>query len=85
MVANAAKAGIRVVFSVYPARSLDAPLSASDAADFGAFLQELARTYPQIDEFIVGNERNQPRFWQPQFDGTAGTRPPRAYAKGFVS
>ena len=25
------------------------------------------RRYPQVTEFIVGNEPNQPRFWQPQF------------------
>ena len=30
--------------------------------------QLVARTYPQVTEFVVGNEPNLTRFWQPQFD-----------------
>ena len=36
-----------------------------------AYLQTLARRYPQVTEFIVGNEPNEAFFWQPQF-GPAG-------------
>ena len=39
---------------------------------FAGFLAELAGDYPQVTDFVVGNEPNQPRFWQPQFS-TAGT------------
>jgi hypothetical protein len=34
---------------------------------FGAYLQTLARRYPQVTEFIVGNEPNESYFWRPQF------------------
>jgi hypothetical protein len=37
---------------------------------FAAFVADLARTYPQVTDFVVGNEPNQPLFWRPQF--TAG-------------
>ena len=37
---------------------------------FGAWLAELARQYPDVREFVVGNEPNQPAFWRPQFAGT---------------
>ena len=34
---------------------------------FGAYLQTLARRYPQVTDFIVGNEPNESYFWRPQF------------------
>jgi hypothetical protein len=35
---------------------------------FGRFVRKLAASYPQIRDYVVGNEPNQPRFMQPQFD-----------------
>lgn len=68
----AARAGMRIVFDVYPT---DAPTFAFDGDArtvlFAAYLQTLARRYPQVTEFIVGNEPNESFFWQPQF-GAAG-------------
>jgi hypothetical protein len=63
----AAKHGIRVVFAVSPLRARSLTASRGAAPQFVAFLQQLAREYPQVKDFIVGNEPNQPRFWQPQF------------------
>ena len=34
---------------------------------FGSYLQTLARRYPQVKDFIVGNEPNESYFWRPQF------------------
>ena len=39
---------------------------------FAAFTAHLARTFPSVKEFIVGNEPNQTRFWQPQFGAGGG-------------
>jgi hypothetical protein len=59
--------GVKVIFSVAPlkARSMANP-GASD--QFVAFVEQVARAYPSVKDVIVGNEPNQPRFWQPQFD-----------------
>src|SRR5687767_112661 len=59
--------GMNVVFSVAPlkARSIAVP---GANTQFVAFLEQVARTYPTVKDIIVGNEPNQPRFWQPQFD-----------------
>ncbi|MFN2470001.1 MAG: hypothetical protein ABR583_03250 [Gaiellaceae bacterium] len=67
-VARATARGVRIVFAVYPGRAT--ALTGSDAGipQFAAFLQELARAYPLVRHYIVGNEPNQPRFWRPQFD-----------------
>jgi hypothetical protein len=66
-VAQASAREIRLIFAVYPgsARVLtDYPEAPGEFVDF---LQLVARTYPQVKDFIIGNEPNQPRFWQPQF------------------
>lgn len=58
--------GVRVVLHVYPATPT--ALAAPDAAEgFAAFLAQLATTYPEVRDFVVGNEPNQPRFARPQF------------------
>jgi hypothetical protein len=64
--------GVQVVFAVYPAKPRQAPLNQAAANQFAAFTAHLARTFPSVKEFIVGNEPNQTRFWQPQFDGNGG-------------
>lgn len=59
--------GIKVVLAVYPypPREIEAGGVSPDA--FGAYLAQIARTYPQVRSYIVGNEANQPAFWRPQF------------------
>lgn len=60
--------GIKVILAVYPypPREIEGGGVSPDA--FGAYLAQLARTYPQVRSYIVGNEANQPAFWRPQFD-----------------
>jgi hypothetical protein len=64
----AARAGVRVVFQVFPldpgAFSVD---TETRAVLFAAYLQALARRYPQVTDFIVANEPNETYFWRPQF------------------
>jgi hypothetical protein len=73
-VPEAAIHGVRLIFAVSPARPRDVTASPARIAQFAAFLAQLARTYPSVKDFVVGNEPNQNRFWQPQFD-PASKRP----------
>ena len=66
----AAAKGVRVVFHVYPLGPTAVTATPGGAVDFAAFLTKLATTYPQVREYVVGNEPNQPRFWRPQFSPT---------------
>src|SRR4029079_11551798 len=70
-VAAARSAGLAVVFATYPypPREVAGGLARPEA--FGAWLAELARQYPDVREFVVGNEPNQPAFWRPQFSAGA--------------
>jgi hypothetical protein len=63
----AAARGIHVTLSIYPARARSIADSPRATAEFVAFVQLVARTYPQVKDFIIGNEPNKARFWQPQF------------------
>src|SRR5687768_9747098 len=60
--------GIHLSFGVHigKARAITSSRTAID--QFVQWLQLVARTYPQVTEFVIGNEPNLTRFWQPQFD-----------------
>ncbi len=66
-VANATAAGIRLSIVIAPSRARALFNSTSASTAFVRFVAQVARTYPQIKDIAVGNEPNQPRFWQPQF------------------
>jgi hypothetical protein len=59
--------GMRVILSIYPFGSSVTPLTDQARSDFAAFAVALARRYPLVHDFIVGNEPNLNRFWMPQF------------------
>jgi hypothetical protein len=61
--------GVRVVFSVAPTKAKGITENPAAAGLYAEYVALLARTYPTVKDFIIGNEPNQPRFWQPQFDG----------------
>lgn len=66
-IAKAVTAGIDVRLAIRPARANAIGLSAARARQFGAFTALVAKRYPQVRTFVIGNEPNQPRFWQPQY------------------
>ena len=71
---NAMKAaqftGVRVILSLYPFGSSVTPLTEDDRLDFAQFAADVARRYPLLHDFVVGNEPNLNRFWLPQFGGS---------------
>ena len=67
-VPNAIAAGLEVVLAIYPypPRELEAGLGSPSS--FAAYVGTVASVYPEVKEFVIGNEPNQPAFWRPQFD-----------------
>ena len=78
-VALATLRGVRIVFAVAPTRANAITSNAGAAGAFAAFLAQLARTFPTVKDYVVGNEPNQPRFWQPQFNRRGRPLSPTAY------
>lgn len=69
-IASARSAGLRVVLAVYPypPREIEAGLSSPSL--FASYVGVLASIYPEVKNFVIGNEPNQPAFWRPQFDAS---------------
>ena len=80
-VANATAAGIRLSIVIAPSRARALFGSGAVTNQFVAFVAQVARTYPQIKDIGVGNEPNQPRFWQPQFSTRGAGLACTAYAR----
>ncbi len=60
--------GVHITLAIYPGRARSLTGSPKAAGEFVAFIQLVARAFPQVKDFIVGNEPNKARFWQPQFN-----------------
>jgi hypothetical protein len=69
-VAAARSAGLAVVFATYPYPPREVEVGLARPEAFGAWLAELAHRYPDVRQFVVGNEPNQPAFWRPQLSRT---------------
>ncbi len=78
-VAAARQSGTRLLFQVRPWGGKTAPRTPAGRAQFAAYATALARRYPSVRDFVVGNEPNANRFWMPQFDRRGRSAAPRAY------
>jgi len=59
--------GMRVFVFVWHGLSGTTPRTVHARRQFAAYAAALARTFPQIRDFVVGNEPNLNTFWMPQF------------------
>jgi hypothetical protein len=66
-IANAAAAGIRVTIVIAPSRARALSGSPTAVGQYVRYVAQVARRYRHVKDIAVGNEPNQPRFWQPQF------------------
>jgi hypothetical protein len=78
-VAVAVADGVRVTLALYPERARAITEGAGAPGDFAAWAALVARTFPQVKDFIIGNEPNKSRFWQPQFNANGTPAACRAY------
>ena len=65
-IAAAKERGVKVVLALYPAKAR--AVADNGPTGFVDFCGRVATAFPDAAAFIVGNEPNQPRFWQPQFN-----------------
>ncbi|MBM2821435.1 MAG: hypothetical protein HW413_181 [Thermoleophilia bacterium] len=70
VIPNAVASGLRVVLAVYPYPPKEIEAGLGSPSLFAAYVGVLASIYPQVKQFVIGNEPNQPAFWRPQFDST---------------
>ena len=60
---------VRPILAIYPLQPN--AIGSNDAAQqaFAGFVALVGQAFPQVQNFIVGNEPNVNRFWQPQYTG----------------
>jgi hypothetical protein len=67
MMATAATTGTRIVLAIQPIHALAfATFTRLRIAAFAAYVQQVALRYPQVREYVIGNEPNVRRFFEPQ-------------------
>src|SRR6187431_1875436 len=67
-IASATEAGLKVVLAVYPYPPREIESGLGSPSLFASYVGVVASIYPQVRQFVIGNEPNQPAFWRPQFD-----------------
>jgi hypothetical protein len=66
---------IQVVFAIYPLKPTMAPTNPAAADAFCNYAVQVMQRYPYVRKVIIGNEPNQPRFWQPIWNGSQPASP----------
>jgi hypothetical protein len=59
--------GVRLMLSIYPQDWRTTPLTSRARGEFADYVASIARTFPAITDFVIGNEPNLNLFWRPQF------------------
>ena len=66
---------IQIVFAIYPLKATQAPTTQAAADTFCNYAVTVMQRYPYVRKVIIGNEPNQPRFWQPIWNGSTPASP----------
>ncbi|HSF60614.1 MAG TPA: hypothetical protein VLA69_02890 [Gaiellaceae bacterium] len=79
VIENATASGLRVVLAVYPYPPKEIEAGLGSPSVFASYVGVLASIYPQVKQFVIGNEPNQPAFWRPQFDAAGANASASAF------
>src|SRR2546428_2618909 len=70
--------GLRLVVSVY-GRADEAPQTDEARSEYCAFVADLLKQHPTINDVVVWNDPNDAAFWSPQYDSAGSSLAPAAY------
>ena len=66
---------VQIVFAIYPQKATQAPTTPAAADSFCNYAVNVMQRYPYVRKVIIGNEPNQPKFWQPIWNGSTPASP----------
>jgi hypothetical protein len=64
----AVASGLEVSMAISPIKANAVTATPNGTEQFAQYCLRIAQAFPKVKTLIIGNEPNQPRFWQPQFD-----------------
>jgi hypothetical protein len=73
--------GLQVSMAISAIHATDITGTPNGSELFAQYCLRIAKAFPKVKTIIVGNEPNQPRFWQPQFDSQGHFVSGAAYEK----
>jgi hypothetical protein len=79
--ASAQLDGVRLILTIYARDSQTTPLSSRARGEFAQYAASIARRFPAVRDFVVGNEPNLNRFWMPQFGAGGADLAARSYER----
>ena len=59
--------GIRVILSIQPGHNTDVTSDPNGVRKFAAYTALVAKAFPSVTDFVIGNEPNLGRFWFPTY------------------
>jgi hypothetical protein len=71
--------GVRLIVSLYARSWKTAPRTSLQRGQFASYAASIAREFPTITDFVVGNEPNLNLFWMPQFGAGGADLAARSY------
>ncbi len=71
--------GLELSMAISPQFAKDVTGTPNGTELFAQYCLRVAKAFPQVKNLIIGNEPNQPRFWQPQFDAQGNFASGAAY------
>jgi len=74
-----------VLLSVAPGHITDVTRDPSGARKFAAYTALVARTFPSVTDFIIGNEPNLGRFWFPTYNRNQSIVAAATYEKALAA
>jgi hypothetical protein len=77
--------GLRVMLSVHPERATAVTGTPDGVNKFAAYFVKLATAFPQVTDFIVGNEPNLGRFWAPTYNGDLSIAAGASYEQALAA
>ncbi len=64
----ATEGGVRVILSISPGHSSDVTGEPNGVRKFAGYTALVARTFPEVTDFVIGNEPNLGNFWFPTYN-----------------
>jgi hypothetical protein len=77
--------GMLVLLSITPGHSTDVTSDPNGVKKFAAYTALVARAFPSVNDFIIGNEPNLGRFWFPTFNANGTIASAKTYEAALAA
>jgi hypothetical protein len=77
--------GLRVMVGIQPGHNTDVTGDPNGTKKFAAYTALVAKKFPAVDDFVIGNEPNLGRFWFPTFNANGTIASAKTYEAALAA